>query len=197
MCGHPEGDRFANLIASAPNLKRQTLLEVEAGLYMKQIADNVDRFQLEDIHYGHDSMTCMLVEPIEAEFRAVLRGQRTTLKKLTLSRVATGPDVDLLRFTIDADLSALEEITIDNVYEWRGMKDLRFVHTPGEPLVSASSGGNLVHTLCEFGDGAQYYDKVSYAGPGIADVLEQLVGNARLVQCVGSEQVRDEGDYGF
>jgi hypothetical protein len=92
------------------------LLEDEVGFYMKQIADNVDRFQLEEIHYGHDSMTCMLVEPIEAEFRAV-RGQRTTLKKLTLSQVATGPDVDLLRSPKDADLSALEEITIGNVYE--------------------------------------------------------------------------------
>ncbi|KAL3492128.1 hypothetical protein BJX62DRAFT_236562 [Aspergillus germanicus] len=91
MCGHPEGDRLTNILASAPNLKRLTLLGDGVGFYMKQIAD------------------------IEAEFRAVLRGQRTTLKKLTLSHVATGPDVDLLRFLIDADLSALEEITIDNV----------------------------------------------------------------------------------
>jgi hypothetical protein len=77
------------------------------------------------------------------------------------------------------------------------MKDLRFVHTPGEPLVSAPSGGKLAHTLCNFGDGAKYYDKISYAGPGIPNVLEQLVSKARLVQCVGSEQVGDEGDYGF
>ncbi|KAL3443130.1 hypothetical protein BJX65DRAFT_312149 [Aspergillus insuetus] len=179
MCSHPEGDRFANLIASAPNLKRLTMLEDEVGLYMKQIADNVDQCQLEEIHFGHDAR-----HPQDAN--SVPRGH-----------VATGPDVGMLRFLKDADLFALDKITIDNVYEWKGMKDLRFAHTPGEPLVSALSGRNLAYTLCDFGNGAKYYDKVSYPGPGVPNVLEQLVSKARLVQWVGGEEVCDEGVHRF
>ncbi|KAJ0423235.1 hypothetical protein BJY00DRAFT_310363 [Aspergillus carlsbadensis] len=126
--GFPPSGRFANIIASAPNLKRLTLLGDMVHVYMEDVVANAHRFQLEEIDYG--DLNYSLSDPTTT-FCPLLQSQRTTLKKLTLAHMTAGPCAVVMRFLIDGGFSALEEITIDNACQVGGGAGVRFVHTPG------------------------------------------------------------------
>ncbi|KAJ0423234.1 hypothetical protein BJY00DRAFT_310362 [Aspergillus carlsbadensis] len=185
-----KGDRFQSLVLRSPNLKRLTLAEVRAGMYLRDLANNGEKITIEEFNLVRDTISCM-DNSLSFYLQQFLKSQRKTMKRLALSHANVGPCMKLLELLKTDGFSALEEITLDKVEEYTCQKQLHFAHSPGKPLVSGPPGGKLSWGLYQFRD-TKYYSTVSYSGPGMEDVLGQLAQKARVIQ-TGFGVCCDEG----